>query len=149
MGIMVNRNFEGLTFAELLEQLEIHPTAACDQIRVHFGGPVEAGRGFVLHSTDYLHESTVRVEHEVGLTATVDVLRAISDGHGPRESFLALGYAGWGAGQLDAEIRENSWLTVPADHDLLFGHDLNAKWTKAIHKLGVDLTALSGEAGHA
>ncbi len=149
MGIVINRTFDGLTFSELLQQLEIQVKPGCESIRVHFGGPVEAGRGFVLHSTDYVHESTTQVDDEVGLTAAVDVLKAISDGDGPKNRFLALGYAGWGAGQLDAEIRENAWLTVPADADLLFGADLDHKWARAIGKLGFDYTTLSAEAGHA
>ena len=109
MGLVVNRLFNALSFPDLLEQLNIKPTPVCDQIRVHFGGPVEAGRGFVLHSTDYVQETTLLVDELVGLTATVDVLKAIADGRGPRHSLLALGYAGWAAGQLDGEIRENAW----------------------------------------
>lgn len=149
MGIVVNRDFEGLTFPELLEQLDIEPGPGTESIQVHFGGPVEGGRGFVLHSTDYAHESTMIVDDGVALTATVDVLKAISSGHGPRDSLLALGYAGWSPGQLDAEIRENVWLNVPADPDILFGRDLDHKWERAIHKLGIDFGSLSGDAGHA
>jgi putative transcriptional regulator len=149
MGIVINRSFEGLTFTDLLEQLEIPATPNCQAIRVHFGGPVESGRGFLLHSTDYHHETTTMVDDQVSLTATVDVLKAISEGEGPREQFLALGYAGWGPGQLEAEILDNAWLNVPADADLLFGSDLNKKWNRAIGKLGFDFTTLSAEAGHA
>jgi len=149
MGIVINRQFDGLTFSELLEQLEIDAKPGCEAIRVHFGGPVEAGRGFVLHSNDYVHETTTQVDGEVGLTATVDVLKAISDGGGPKYRFLALGYAGWGPGQLDAEIRDNAWLTAPSDAELLFSPDLDRKWVKAIGKLGFDFTTLSAEAGHA
>ncbi len=149
MGLVVNRLFEALTFTDLLEQLGIESSPRCSEIRVHFGGPVEAGRGFVLHSTDYVAESTLVVENEVALTATVDVLRAISEGSGPILSLLALGYAGWSAGQLDQEILENVWLNVPADADLLFGRDLDHKWERAIAKLGIDFGMLSGEAGHA
>ncbi len=149
MGIVVNKLFAGLSFSQLLEQLEIPSTPECDQIRVHFGGPVESGRGFVLHSDDYVHESTMMVAKGVALTATVDVLRAIAEGNGPRQSLLALGYAGWNSGQLDSEIRENAWLTVPADADLLFGHDLEHKYEQAIHKLGIDVGLLSAAAGHA
>lgn len=149
MGLVINRQFEGLDFSDLLSQLEIAPTPSCDDVRVHFGGPVEGGRGFVLHSTDYLHETSMMVADNVALTATVDVLKAIADGMGPARSLLALGYAGWGAGQLDSEIRENVWLNVPADETLLFGADLDHKWEAAIHKLGIDFAALSGEVGHA
>ena len=149
MGIVINRLFDGLTFSELLEQLEIKSTPQCDKISVHFGGPVESGRGFVLHSVDYRHESTTLVDNSVGLTATVDVLKAMSDGEGPQKYLLALGYAGWGPGQLDEEIKSNSWLTVPADAELLFGPDLSRKWAKSIAKLGFDFTTLSAEMGHA
>jgi putative transcriptional regulator len=149
MGLVVNRLFDGLSFSELLEQLDIPTTPQCEQIRVHFGGPVEGGRGFVLHSDDYMHDTSMRVSEGIALTATVDVLKAIAQGVGPRKSLLALGYAGWGAGQLDNEIRENAWLNVPADEQLLFGLDLNHKWEAAIHKLGIDVATLSANAGHA
>ena len=149
MGIVINRSYDGLSFSELLQQLEISSKAEGEALRVHFGGPVESGRGFVLHSSDYVHETTTKVDEDVGLTATVDVLKAISEGEGPKHRFLALGYAGWSAGQLDAEIRENAWLTVPSDMDLLFGSDLDRKWARAISKLGFDYTTLSAEAGHA
>ena len=149
MGLVINRMFNGLTFPDLLEQLNIEPTPICDPIKIHFGGPVEAGRGFVLHSTDYVQETTLVVNDEVGLTATIDVLKAIANGEGPTRSLLALGYAGWGAGQLDNEIRDNAWLSVQADEELLFGTDIDHKWEKAIAKIGVDFSMLSGEAGHA
>jgi putative transcriptional regulator len=110
---------------------------------------VEAGRGFVLHSIDYVQDTTLVVNDDVGLTATIDVLKAIADGHGPERCLLALGYAGWSSGQLDQEIRDNAWLTVPSDHDLLFGTDIDRKWERAIAKIGVDFSKLSGEAGHA
>jgi putative transcriptional regulator len=149
MGIVINRLLGGLNFGELLEQLEIEPTPACDKVRVHFGGPVEGGRGFVLHSSDYMLDTTMMVDDKVALTATVDVLKDMAEGTGPKKSLLALGYAGWNPGQLDAEIRENAWLNVPADDDLLFGLDLDHKWEQAIHRLGIDFAALSGDAGHA
>lgn len=149
MGLIVNRPFEGLGFPELLSQLDIVPSPKCRDVRIHFGGPVEGGRGFVLHTTDYLHDSSMKVAGDVALTTTVDVLKAIAGGDGPSQRILALGYAGWGAGQLDSEIRENSWLNVPSDDDLLFGSDLDRKWEQAIHKLGIDIALLSGDAGHA
>lgn len=149
MGLVVNRLFDGLSFPDLLEQLEIAPSPGCSAIRVHFGGPVEGGRGFVLHSADYMHETSMMVEDGVALTATVDVLKAIAEGEGPKNCLLALGYAGWSPGQLDAEIRENAWLNVPADEHLLFQTDLDHKWEAAIHKLGIDFGSLSGDAGHA
>lgn len=149
MGIVINRVFDGLSFIDLLDQLEIEPTSGCSRVRVHAGGPVEGGRGFVLHTADYMHETSMMVDSSVALTATVDVLKAIADGMGPARSLLALGYAGWSPGQLDSEIRENAWLNVPADPDLLFDTDLDHKWENAIHKLGIDLSSLSGDAGHA
>ncbi|HLN25141.1 MAG TPA: YqgE/AlgH family protein [Patescibacteria group bacterium] len=149
MGLVINRLFSSLSFPDLLTQLNIEPTPLCDPIRIHFGGPVEAGRGFVLHSTDYVQETTLMVDKAVALTATVDVLKAIAEGHGPRQCLLALGYAGWGAGQLDTEIRDNAWLNVPADDELLFGTELEHKWERAIAKIGVDFSMLSGDVGHA
>lgn len=149
MGLVVNRLFNSLSFPDLLEQLNIASTSLCDQIRVHFGGPVEAGRGFVLHSTDYVQETSLLVDDQVALTATVDVLKAIAEGRGPKQSLLALGYAGWSAGQLDDEIRDNAWLNVPADADLLFGPEIDRKWERAIGKIGIDFGMLSANAGHA
>ena len=105
MGLVVNKLLESLSFSDLLEQLEIEAASVDERIRVHFGGPVEAARGFVLHSTDYTHEATMRVDDGFALTATIDVLKAMAEGRGPRLSMLALGYAGWAQGQLD---RENS-----------------------------------------
>ena len=149
MGLVVNRLVGSITFPDLLQQLEIDNAKADDSIRVHFGGPVESGRGFVLHSTEYQQEGTLRVNETVSLTATVDVLRDMAAGSGPRKSLLALGYAGWGRGQLDAEMQSNSWLHVEADEDLVFGDDLEGKWEHAINKLGFDISMLSGDAGHA
>lgn len=149
MGLVVNRLFNSLSFPDLLGQLNIASTPLCDQIRVHFGGPVEAGRGFVLHSTDYVQETSLLVDDQVALTATVDVLKAIAEGRGPKQSLLALGYAGWSAGQLDDEIRDNAWLNVSADPDLLFGLDIDRKWERAIGKIGIDFGMLSANAGHA
>ena len=149
MGLVVNRLMGSLTFPDLLTQLGIDASGVNEEIRVHFGGPVETGRGFVLHSGDYQHEGSLQVAGNVSLTATVDILRDMAKGQGPQRSLLALGYAGWGPGQLDSEIQSNSWLHVEADDRLLFGPDLDDKWEKAINKLGFDLTMLSGDAGHA
>lgn len=149
MGLVVNRPFDGLTFKELLDQLDIEPQPGCARVPVHLGGPVEGGRGFVLHSDDYMHDTSMRVDDGIALTATVDVLKAMAQGGGPRKSLLALGYAGWSAGQLDAEILDNAWLNVPVDEQLLFGLDLDHKWEAAIHKLGIDFATLSVDAGHA
>jgi putative transcriptional regulator len=149
MGIVINQVAPEVKFKDLLAQLHLpHDEIRVDPI-IHFGGPVESGRGFVLHSTDFIREDTIRISPRVGITGTVDILRAISEGHGPSKSIFALGYAGWGPGQLDAEIQANSWLTVPADDDLLFSGGLSAKWEKALLKIGVTPAALSFEAGHA
>ena len=149
MGLVINRLVGSVTFPDLLQQLGVDTAGANDEIRVHFGGPVEPGRGFVLHSGDYQHDSTLQVASEVLLTATVEILRDIALGQGPQRSLLALGYAGWGPGQLDSEIQANGWLHVEADTGLVFDDDLSDKWERAIGKLGIDPTLLSGEAGHA
>lgn len=149
MGLVINRTIDALTFPDLLEQLGIESTPHCGRIHVHFGGPVEAGRGFVLHSADYVQDATMIVDRQMALTATVDVLKAIALGRGPRRSILALGYAGWSPGQLDTELRDNIWLTVPADEDLIFGGDLDNKWERAMAKLGITISMLSAQAGHA
>jgi putative transcriptional regulator len=149
MGLVVNRLVGSVTFPDLLEQLNIEGGTACEEIRVHFGGPVESGRGFVLHSGDYSHDSTLQVDEKMALTATVDILTDIAQGRGPRCSLLALGYAGWGPGQLDSEFQANGWLSVAADETLIFDDDLDSKWERAIGKLGIDVSLLSGEAGHA
>ncbi len=149
MGLVVNRLVGSVTFPDLLEQLNIEGGTTCEEIRVHFGGPVESGRGFVLHSGDYRHDSTLQVDEEMALTATVDILTDIAQGRGPRCSLLALGYAGWGPGQLDSEFQANGWLSVAADETLVFDDDLDSKWKRAIGKLGIDVSSLSGEAGHA
>ena len=149
MGLVVNRPIDSLTFPELLEQLEIESPNENEPIRVLFGGPVEQARGFVLHSPDYLQDASLVVDENVALTATIDILRAIAEGTGPNNCLLALGYAGWGPGQLDSEIKSNGWLNVDADAELLFGDDLDEKWEKAMAKIGIDPRMLSEDAGHA
>lgn len=149
MGLVINRALDTLNFPDLLEQLGIESSGMSDLINIHFGGPVEAGRGFVLHSPDYNQESTMVVDTGVALTATMEILRAIADGSGPRRCLLALGYAGWGPGQLDSEIKANGWLHVAADDDLVFDNDLDSKWERAMGKLGIDPRMLSDVAGHA
>jgi putative transcriptional regulator len=149
MGLVVNRLVGSVTFPDLLDQLGIDTEAVTEEIRVHFGGPVESGRGFVLHSGEYHHASTLQIAEQMALTATVDILQDIAKDAGPRRSLLALGYAGWGPGQLDAEIQSNGWLNVSADEELVFDEDLDGKWERAINKLGVDPALLSGDAGHA
>ncbi|MDP6688019.1 MAG: YqgE/AlgH family protein [Alphaproteobacteria bacterium] len=149
MGLMVNKQADEIDFPELLNQLEIETEGIKNPIPVLVGGPVETGRGFVLHSLDYRQDSTLEVSDEVGLTATVDILRSIAEGEGPAHSLLTLGYAGWSAGQLDSEIQANGWLNVKADVSLLFDGDLGEKWDRAVRKVGIDPSFLSAEAGHA
>ncbi len=149
MGLVINRLVGSATFPDLLSQLGIETETVAEEIRVHFGGPVESGRGFVLHSGDYSHESTLQVAEQVALTASVDILQDIAAGQGPQLSLLALGYAGWGPGQLDSEIQANGWLHVAPDESLVFDDDLDTKWDRAIAKLGFDVSLLSREAGHA
>jgi len=149
MGLVINRAMAEYTFPDLLKQLGITADADMSSISVQFGGPVEQGRGFVLHSADYVHESTLVVDADVALTATVDILKAIAHGKGPAHRLLALGYAGWGPGQLDAEILQNGWLSVKADPSIVFNANLGAKWQQALGKLGIDLSLLSENAGHA
>lgn len=149
MGLVINRLAESIDFRDLLQQLRIEVPALHHEMQVHSGGPVEAGRGFVLHTTDYYQDSTLKVSDQIGLTATADILKSIASGEGPRHSMLALGYAGWAPGQLDAEIQANGWLHVPADLDLVFDEDLETKWERAIQKVGIDPSFLSMDAGHA
>jgi len=149
MGLILNHIMTGISFQELLEQLEIDGVPTSIDPPIHFGGPVDVGRGFVLHTNDFKQEGTIEVDEKIFLTSTMDILKAIAKGDGPRKSLLALGYAGWSAGQLDEEIRANGWLQAPADDDLLFGADQRSKWEKSIAKIGINPVMLSGESGHA
>ena len=157
MGIVVNQPASNVTFPDLLVQLDVIPAAdriilpsRAETVKVLKGGPVETGRGFVLHSADFfLENSTLPIDESVCLTATVEILKAIARGDGPASAVLALGYAGWAPGQLENEIQQNGWLHCTADKDLIFGTDITAKYVKALQKLGIDLAMLSSEAGHA
>ena len=157
MGIMINRPAPQITFRELLVQLDIIPEEAeirlpgtAGRMQVNKGGPVETGRGFVLHSSDYFIEnSTLPIDEHVCLTATLEILKAIALGNGPESAMLALGYAGWAPGQLETEIQANGWLHCPSTPDLIFDTDLDAKYARALGMLGVNPAHLSGEAGHA
>jgi putative transcriptional regulator len=156
MGIVVNHPAENIKFPDLLVQLDVIPAAELIQlppkadVKVLKGGPVETGRGFVLHSADFFIEnSTLPIDNGICLTATLDILKAIAQGEGPRSAVLALGYAGWAPGQLENEITENGWLNCDADTDLIFGANVAGKYEQAMRKLGVDLGKLSSEAGHA
>jgi putative transcriptional regulator len=149
MGLVVNKLLENIDFPDLLDQLDLSPAPGGDDIRVHFGGPVESGRGFVLHTSDYVQDETMVIDDQIAMTATTDILRDIAEGDGPRNSLLALGYAGWGPGQLDTEIQANGWLSVAADDTLVFGTDPDTMWKGALAKMGIDVSMLSGDAGHA
>lgn len=149
MGLVVNKLVDSFNFSELLDQLNIDCLGVVPPTAIHYGGPVEAGRGFVLHSQDYHQEGTISIVDDVSLTATIDILRDIAENRGPQQSLLALGYAGWDAGQLDEEIHQNAWLNVPADQSLIFENLIDGKWERAIAKLGIDLRLLSSDVGHA
>ena len=151
VGLVVNRLIGGLPCSDLLEQLGIahDPDSSIVLPNVHFGGPVETERGFVLHTRDYMADESMPINEETALTATVDIVRDIAEGAGPRDLVLALGYAGWGPGQLDGEIQENAWLSVSSDNALLFDGDIETKWDRAMAKIGVDASLLSTEAGRA
>ena len=157
MGIIVNRPAGSIDFPGLLVQLDIIKKADqiklpenAETLKVLKGGPVETGRGFVLHSSDFfIQDATLRIDDGVCLTATVDILKAIAKGSGPKHAILALGYAGWAAGQLENEIQDNGWLHCDADPDLIFGSDIEEKYTRALRKIGIDPGMLSNEAGHA
>ena len=156
MGIVVNQPASNIKFPELLVQLnvvsesdQILVTPQHDDVNVMMGGPVETGRGFVLHSADFFIEnSTLPIDEGICLTATIDILKAIATGTGPASAILALGYAGWAPGQLESEIQNNGWLHCPADPELIFGAP-EKKYEKAMRKLGISPGMLSSEAGHA
>ncbi|MEO9863322.1 MAG: YqgE/AlgH family protein [Yoonia sp.] len=150
MGIIVNKPSTEVRFANLLEQLEIEMAPTARKIRIHLGGPVEQSRGFVLHSTDYASEGgTIEVDDNISMTATMDVIEEIARGAGPTSAMMALGYAGWGPGQLEGEIGQNGWLTCDADDDIVFGRANDHKWTAALKGMGVDPLMLSETAGRA
>jgi putative transcriptional regulator len=157
MGIVVNQPAQNIKFPDLLVQLEVIPAterielpSEAEEVKVLKGGPVETGRGFVLHSADFFIEnSTLPIDDGICLTATLDILKAIARGSGPHSAILALGYAGWAPGQLEQEIQENGWLHCAADPELIFGTDTAHKYEQALRKIGIDLSHLSSEAGHA
>jgi len=150
MGLALNRPVEGLSVPDLLERLDIQSEIRARPDLVLVGGPVERERGFVLHTADYHSEHSLELGNGYTLTATRDVLEAMAQaGPHPRRALLALGYAGWGAGQLENEIKENVWLTCEPDDGLIFDHDYEGKWARALAKLGIDPKFLSAEAGRA
>jgi putative transcriptional regulator len=157
MGIVINQPAQNIRFPDLLVQLDVIPSSGlielpnqADAVRVLKGGPVETGRGFVLHTSDFFIEnSTLPIEQGICLTATLDILKAIARGKGPANAVLALGYAGWAPGQLENEIQANGWLNCDADSELLFGPNTEDKYNQAMRKIGIDPGKLASEAGHA
>lgn len=156
MGIIVNQRAKNLSFPKLLKQLDLLGPDNADSLdegiasrTVHVGGPVATERGFVLHSDDYMiDDATLPVGGGICLTATIDILKAIAAGKGPTACILALGYSGWGAGQLESELKANGWLHCPADRDLVFADDIDQSYDRALSRLGVDPTFFVSEAGH-
>lgn len=152
MGLVVNQRLPGVDLRQLLLQLDIPPGAAAPDAAktpVMSGGPVESARGFVLHSSEFRHPDTIRIDDSFSVTGTIDALKAIASGHGPRDMLFILGYAGWSPGQLDREIQDNAWLIADADPSLVFAADPGEKWDRVIGRLGIDPGMLSGAAGHA
>lgn len=150
MGLIVNKPMHEPGFRGLLEQLDIVPGDDCAKVQVHFGGPVEGGRGFVLHSAEYVAEGgMLRVNDAFGMTATLEILEDLANGNGPDRALLALGYSGWGPGQIEQEILRNGWLSCDATPDIVFASDSTAKWERALKSLGVEALTLSATAGRA
>lgn len=150
MGLVVNQPAADLEFDDLLKQLEIDTSGDTGSTEIHVGGPVEHGRGFVLHSTDYnIDGSTLKVNDNFGMTATLEILEDMASQRGPGKTLLALGYSGWAPGQLEGEIGHNGWLTCDASEDIVFSTDNGGKWEKALATLGIDPLTLSASAGHA
>lgn len=151
MGLIINKQVEEITFTEMMEQLDITRSKGSPDLPVCYGGPVELRRGFVLHSADYRPrgEDGLRVDHRFAMTGTLDILQDIAAQNGPERALLALGYSGWGAGQLDAEIQRNDWLIAEATPELVFDLPMERKWDAALESLGIHPLMLSSEAGHA
>ena len=157
MGIILNRPAANVNMPDLLVQLEsvpeldrIHLPEQVERMQVLIGGPVETSRGFVLHSPDFhIAQSTLPIDEGICLTATIDILRAIAQGRGPRDAVLALGYAGWGAGQLELELQANGWLNCPADAEMIFSTPADIRYEMALRRIGIEPAMLSMEAGHA
>ncbi|MEM6676571.1 MAG: YqgE/AlgH family protein [Pseudomonadota bacterium] len=145
MGLMINRTADNICMADLFQKLSIPLPEDIGAEPILVGGPVETGRGFVLHSSEYhVDDASMRIDQEFSMTATLEVLHAIARGEGPRERMVALGYAGWGPGQLEMELRQHGWLACAPDHALLFGTDQDAKWNQALAKLGISAALLAG-----
>lgn len=150
MGLIINKPAPDVEFTDLLEQLGVEHGPGAEAIRVRFGGPVELGRGFVLHSTDYPDTgATMHIDDDTAMSATTEILESIASGTGPSQTLFALGYAGWGPGQLDEEIAQNAWLVTEAQRDIVFDGNDSSKWTRALATLGIDPLVLSPVQGRA
>ncbi len=151
MGIVINQPLKSVDFSEVLAQLKLDDDAIQPGLfpDVHFGGPVEMTRGFVLHSTDHTHKDTILLNDTFGITATIDILQDIVTGQGPTDSIFALGYSGWGPGQLEQEMQANAWLSVDANPDLIFDTNVDDKWDQALAALGISPAQLSTIVGNA
>ncbi len=149
MGLVINRLYGAIDIKGLMDQLTIPVGTQTPDMPVHYGGPVETGRGFILHTDDYMQDTSMRVDGEIAMTATMDILKSIANGTGPSKCLVILGYAGWGPGQLEQEIQSGSWLNAPVDLELLFNTNLDTKWERAIATLGFSPGLLSTEMGHA
>ncbi|HCI06544.1 YqgE/AlgH family protein [Ascidiaceihabitans sp.] len=150
MGLIVNKPAEGVVLGDVLGQLDIEVNPKVQKMRVHVGGPVETARGFVLHTRDFQSDlHSLNVDEDFAMTGTMDVLEAMGQAKGPMRSQLMLGYSGWGAGQLEEEIRQNGWLICEASPELVFETDDDDKWSKALASIGVSPLTLSASAGRA
>ena len=150
MGLTINKPAQDVVLGDVLGQLDINVTPKMRELRVYIGGPVETARGFVLHSRDFESNlQTLNVDADFAMTGTLDVLEEIGNAAGPTKSQLMLGYAGWGAGQLEEEIRQNGWLVCDATPELVFEVEDNEKWAKALDSLGVSPLSLSAISGRA
>lgn len=149
MGLVINKQAGNLKLGELYENLDICAPRFAASDPVHIGGPVDSNRGFVLHSQDHMLPESLPVTHDIGLTASIDILRDITNGTGPSHSIVSLGCAGWTAGQLDREMSENVWLNLPASADLVFDEDHDNLWQLAFDKIGIDPVYFAGTSGNA
>ena len=143
MGIIINKKIDYDLYPDLLEQLGIDKPLEDKKLYIRYGGPVESGRGFVLHSDEVIQKETLTIDKGVALTSTSEFFEDLSRGNGPKNSILALGYAGWGPGQIEKELASNSWMTLKADSDFIFDEKVNNKWKDAFNLLGIDASKLS------
>lgn len=149
MGLIINKPLSSVSFKDLLDQIKIDYDKDCPDGPIHYGEPVEVGRGFVLHTIDYLAEASVTINNNFALTATLEALRAISQRHGPRNALVALGYVSWNTSQLENEIQNNNWLVMEAHEDLIFNKNHEEVWHHAMTAIGINPTHLAADIGHA